>query len=498
MAPRLFLPLLLCGLLAGAAGAEPLTLRQAEELALRQNLALQSGVYGYRAAAAGVGENRGLLYDPQLRLFAAQGATSDALNLVGTPESSTRYTRLDAGVSQTLPTGGSLSLGLNNLREDDNDSAVAAFDPSWRSELRLSLVQPLLKGAGREALEEPLLLAVKGEEAADAALEQTAVALLAAVRDQFAEIRRAGEVTTSREASLAVASTLLDENRAKVEAGVLPPLDILEAEVGLKLRERELLDARQNWQDQLDRLAELLDLLPPVEAVNDPFVAESVETDEAADVAAALQRRPDLRQARIDEESLRLQGRLAGDRRKPRLDLSASYAQKGLDGDYGDDLDQTLSRDLPSWEVGLTFTYPLGNRQARNEALRKQALADARHSEVGAFEAAVRREVRATSRQLLVGTARLEVTATAVEFAEEKLKTLLKRRSVGLATTRAVLEGEADLAQARTDRADAQAAYEKALTAYLVATGRLLDHERVQLGPGRNTVTPYTLLPATP
>ena len=51
-------------------------------------------------------------------------------------------------------------------------------------------------------------------------------------------------------------------------------------------------------------------------------------------------------------------------------------------------------------------------------------------------------------------------------FAEEKLRTLLKRKEVGLATTRQVLEGEEDYALAQTDHAAALSDYNKAVTEY--------------------------------
>jgi outer membrane protein TolC len=74
----------------------------------------------------------------------------------------------------------------------------------------------------------------------------------------------------------------------------------------------------------------------------------------------------------------------------------------------------------------------------------------------------------------------LQVSSDGVTLAAEKLKNLLKRREVGLTTTRAVFEGESDLAQAQTDLADAEALYDNAITTYLRASGRLLEHEGIR------------------
>ena len=55
---------------------------------------------------------------------------------------------------------------------------------------------------------------------------------------------------------------------------------------------------------------------------------------------------------------------------------------------------------------------------------------------------------------------------------------------MGLATTRDVLEGEEDLALARTDQIAALADYNRAITEYLRVTGLLLEDAGVRLiGP---------------
>ncbi|NIQ93749.1 MAG: TolC family protein, partial [Desulfuromonadales bacterium] len=63
------------------------------------------------------------------------------------------------------------------------------------------------------------------------------------------------------------------------------------------------------------------------------------------------------------------------------------------------------------------------------------------------------------------------------KLAEEELRTLFKRREVGLATTREVLEGEEDLAEAKSLYSDALAEYNVAVTEYYRVTGQLLEKE---------------------
>ena len=463
---------------SGTVAAAPLTQSEAIRLSLERNLAVQSVLLQYQASEAAIGEARGL-YDPRLQLHLDAATSRDALNSTPLTSSENFATRFNFSLLQKLPSGAEVVAEINQ-RRDDNLQPTTAFDPSWRNEFQLSLSQPLLKGFGRMSTEEPILLAGKGRDSAIATLTEEVTFLVVDLRSLFVEIRRARAILASRRASVGLAEQILGENQAKVDAGLLPPLDILEAEVALKSRQRELLDAEQAAEELRDRLAEQLNLATPPEVIITDFLRSDLVLAEEADLAYALTHRPDLLRAEAQGESRRLEATIAADRRRPALDLVANYGQKGLADDYGQSLDQSLQDDLQNWSVGLIFNYPLGNRQAVGEATRKKYLAVGAQRDVERLREVARRELRTAHRQILLGEVRLQVASDGVTLAAEKLKNLLKRREVGLTTTRAVFEGETDLARAQTDLADAEALYDNAITSYQRASGRLLDHEGIR------------------
>jgi outer membrane protein TolC len=464
--------------LIGTATADPLSQKEAIRLSLERNLAVQSVLLQYQASEAAITEAQGL-YDLRLQLLIDAATSRDALNSTPITTSENFATRFNFSLLQKLPSGAEVAAGVNQ-RRDDNLQTTTAFDPSWRNEFQLSLTQPLLKGFGRKSTEEPILLAGKGRDIAIATLSEEVTFLVVDLRSLFVEIRRARAILASRRASVGLAEQILAENQAKVDAGLLPPLDILEAEVALKSRQRDLLDVEQAAEELRDRLAEHLNLAaPPEVAIVDFHRSDLVLADEA-DLAYAMTHRPDLRRAEVQSESRRLEAIIANERRRPALDLVANYGQKGLAADYGQSLDQSLQDDLQNWSVGLIFNYPLGNRQAAGEAARKKYLATSAQRDIERLREVARRELRTAHRQILLGEMRLQVSSDGVTLATEKLKNLLKRREVGLTTTRAVFEGETDLARAQTDLADAEALYDNAITSYLRASGRLLDFEGIR------------------
>jgi outer membrane protein TolC len=477
----------ICVTIAPVAAA-PLSQKEAIRLSLERNLAVKGGLLQYQASEAAIIEARGL-YDPRLQLLLDTATSRDAQNSSPPTTSENSTTRFNFSLLQMLPSGAEVVAGINQ-RRDDNLQTTNAIDPSWRNEFQLSLTQPLLKGFGRMNTEQTILLAGQGRDSAVATLTEEVTFLVADLRSLFVEMRRARAILSSRHASVGLAEQILAENQAKVDAGLLPPLDILEAEVALKSRQRELLDAVQAEEELRDRLAEQLNLVAPPEVVIAVFSLSDFIPAEEADLTYALTHRPDLRRAEAQGESRRIEATIAEDRRRPALDLVANYGQKGLAADYGESLDQSLQDDLQNWSVGLIFNYPLGNRQAVGEAMRKKYLAASAQYDVERLREVARRELRTAHRQIRLGEVRLQVANDGVTLAAEKLRNLLKRREVGLTTTRAVFEGETDLARAQTDLADAEALYDNAITSYLRASGRLLDQEGIHF-INKPSATPF-------
>ncbi|HBT83205.1 MAG: hypothetical protein A2091_02925 [Desulfuromonadales bacterium GWD2_61_12] len=493
-----FALLLVLGLAVDAA-AEPMTLRGAERLALQRNFALQSGSETLRAANAAARGAYGL-YDPQTLFTLAHGEGRDLLNQTPTVQRlATRYSIADLSLLQALPSGASLNLTFDTQRQESLRGGSGFYDPSWTSSLRLGVVQPLLNGFGPSITEEPIILAARSRDATTAGLQQQAVELLVTVHNRYVEILRSRQLIIFRETSVILAWNLLEETRARVAVGVLPPLDLLDAEFGLKRRERDLLDERQRYRELVDQMAVLLAVRDELEIAAEEIPQPQVTVDAELDLRDALALRPDLQQARQLLAGQQLLADNAGNRALPGLDLSASYGRNGLGGSYSDDLESVANDDLDNWEVGLTFSYPLGNRVAEGEKLRRRHELESARRALQQQEEEVRREVRSASQRLEVGLLRLDVTRKGLEVADERLKNLLKRREVGLATTFDVLEGEAFKAQAQADLVGDQSAYAQNVVDYLRATGRLLAAAGVQLADAATATAPSLLrLDTTP
>ena len=497
MKPILLGLVVLLFLVSSAAG-QGIDLRQAQRLALEQNLNLQAQGYETRASNFMLRSTFGI-YDPvaeaevgaggsreKLNSLFFRGAIADSdepdngvdgpLDLLDTEAS---YQFWDVSLSQLIPTGAELRLGFSNRREDITFIRPPPIDPAYDTTFSLTLVQPLLRNFGRTLTEQEIRFAVHDRNMAVSDLRESAFEILSAVRNAYFEVLRSRDEMNFRRTSVSLAERVLEENRARVDAGVLPPVEILEAEVGMKLREREFLDARSAYEDALDRLTLLLNASEQVQVVDDMLHRPPIQASEEEGFLSALERRPDLQRRREEIERLKFTERIGENRLLPEVNLRGAYSQSGLTERYGRTIEEAVTDDYRRWEVGVVFSYPLGNRLARNDLTRTRMLIKSQNARLAQLRDEVRREIRAAIRDLETNSLKIEVTDLGTKLARERLDSLLKRRDVGLATTRDVLEGEEDLAEARTLHIAALADYNRAVTEYLRTTGLLLEHEGI-------------------
>lgn len=458
------------------------TLDEAVNVALERNLELKASTYDARAADAALKVTYSL-YDPVLSAGLTVGNEEDLFNSFFVPvleETRSEFRETSLSLEQKLPLGTRLTLSANLLKEDN--VPTPSVNPAYDSQARLSLLQPLLKGFGRTVTEQRIILAAKDRQIALQDLRAEAFSIVSAVRDAYLEVLRNRYELSYRETSVELARRIVRENTARVKAGILAPVEKLEAEVGLQTRERQLLDARRAFDDALDAFNLLLDSDDKVYIPRMDKISMNFEPSIDKGVAAGLLKRPDIIRRHKEIEKTRTERSVARNSLLPELDLFASYGFNGLSDSAGNSFEDIGDGDNESWQVGIAFSYPLGSIASRNEVKLTEMKLRSQNSLLQQLRNEVRNEVRSAIRSIDVSRKKTEVSSQGHELAQEKLRILLRSREAGLATTRDVLDGEEDLARARTEQIASVADYYKAVTDYLEATGTLLEAEKIVFG----------------
>ena len=476
MAP--FLAALLClGVLLspGPAVAEPvlLTVDDAVRTAVDQNLGLQVQTYNPAIAATDIRRARSI-YDPTLTALLNYRDGSRPAGPTSAFDDRSRFIDANASLDQLLPTGATASASFTNFWS--KDSLGASTSRFAQPELALSLSQPLLKGFGKRVTERGITTADDAMEISLADWNQKALDTAAEARNRYLTLLKARESLATRRASLAVAGRVHEEGEARVKAGVLAAFELQDSELGVLLREKDLLDAELAEKDAADQLRLTLHLPPGtiLELPDTPWT-DIPDPPEEEVLGIAQRRRPDLLKARTALRTAEFNEKISRNLALPDLALEGSAGVTGIATEYGDAIDDVASAKNPNWAVGLRIVVTLGNGAARADVAAARLKASQARAGVAVLEESAGLEIRTALRALETRRKQEEVSRKGVSVAETRLASFLKRGKLGLSTTKDVLDAEANLTQARETLSAARADFQSALTSLWKSTGELLD-----------------------
>lgn len=460
-----------------------LSLNEAIRMAVEKNLDVRAELYNPAQYEAEINRNRSI-YDPLLTLQASftDSTTTTATSTSGKDNESESFL-LNSSISRLFWTGASTTLYFNNGNATTNSSV--GMPSYWQTGLGASITQPLLKNAGREATEISINVSRLSKFASMERFNSRLLSTVTLVRNEYYKLYSLREESDVKKVSLELARKILLETQARVKAGVLPAMEILNAEFGAVSREKDLIDAERAVNDQVDVLKLLLQIDEKVSDIRtvDLPTRDRVDVSEFEGIKKAISR-PDIREQKHNLEISELQTRVYNNKTRPDLALTASASLTGLDSTYQRNLDKAFTFDYPVWSIGLNLTYPLGNRAAENDYRKSRLKTEQTALQIRSLEEGAANEVRAAVRGIVTGFKQIEVTDRGRAFAEERLRSFIRKNEVGLATTKDVLDVENDLATAKSNQIKAVVGYTNALTRYWQVTGELLEREGVRIVEG--------------
>lgn len=328
----------------------------------------------------------------------------------------------------------------------------------WDGFAGVTLTQPLLKNFGLGATLAPVRIA---RAQANTVLHQARgniARVLSAAEVSYWDLYGADEEQKLRQRSLAIARQLLTDNQARVEAGRMNDLEVIQAEAGVVLRETQAAESAQRAIEASALLRAFLG--ESVEGTTTAFVPTNAP--DAADLgpssssvpvpSEALPRHPEYlaRAAIVQENEVRT--RFARNQRLPQFDLKASYGVNGLDGTVGDWFDSARTGDYPSWFLGFEFSVPVGPGIRERAGMRAAAsrLASARAS-LSAAEIDLANQTSAARQRIDHLRARVASYAKVIDYHDKVLEAELAAVDLGRSDSRRVLEAEQDLTEVQVE-----------------------------------------------
>jgi outer membrane protein TolC len=380
------------------------------------------------------------------------------------------------GVSQRLKWGGgSYSVSMDGSRTS-TASLFANFNPSLTARLQAVFSQPLLRDFRMDTARQQLIISKRNRDISDLRLRETVVRTVAAVKRAYWDLAAARAGIDVAQKSYDLALELARMNKARVDVGQSPELDLLQSQAEVAQREEALAVAQVTARQAEDRLrTQILD--PDASSfwetelvLTDTPALGTAPPDLEAAVRAVLDTRLDLARARKDIENSETNVQYYASQRLPDFRIQGSFISQGLAGNQvirtggfpgtivgslpapiTDALNQVWNRAFPTWTLSVSFSYPLGR------SYEEASLASARIQTVQARERLKSAEIRAVRQlrqaawQIDMNRKRIETSRAARLLSERRLDSEQKRFEVGMSTSFLVVQAQRDLAQARNN-----------------------------------------------
>jgi len=486
---------------APASDVRRLTVEEAVRLSLENNLGIRIARIEPRIQDLSVAQARDAWFPTFTSTLLGGGTDSPSNSFLSGADTKTSDGRFstNVGVEQALPWGGSYTVGWDSVRSTTTN-LFSNFSPQLRSSLALSYRQPLLRGFSIDSARQQVLVTEKNREIADVSMRETIALTSRAVRHAYWDLAYAIASLDVQRQSLELAAESLRNTRARIEIGTTAPVDAIEAEAEVALREEAVVLGEAQIASAEDALRTLVYdpaatdfwTLRIEPADLPPFAPAAVDMDAA--MRNALERRSDLQQARKNLEAQDVNIRYSRNQTLPDVTASIDYGLTGLGGTqfvrgagfpgpiigqtergFGTVLGDLFGNDFPSWTASLNVRYPIGANPQEASLAKARLEYGQQQARLRNAELQVAAQVREAGRQMLTNQRRVDTTTVSRQLSERRLQAEERKLTAGTSTSFFVFQAQRDLAEARNNELRAMIDYQRSI----------VDFETVQEAPLR-------------
>ena len=466
-----------------------LTLDEAVRRAVENNPDLAIVRLGTEVEAARVGESRGAYAPVFSTAFGRSGNVAPPSNfLLGDSGVDVNDWFSSTGVRQRLPLGGGTWSASWDSSRTTTNNPITSFDPALQAGFQLAVSQPLLRDRRVDSARYQYVIAKRNQQSSELRFRESAVQTIAAVKQAYWTLKATRANVTVQQRSLQLAEELARQTKIRVEAGQIPPLDLVQAEAEVAQRRENLIRANTGDGDSEDRLRRLI--MDPADASFwrthlDP-IEEPMGRGELPDidtvVEKALGQRLDVSRAGLELENAKATVEFLDNQRLPDVRLETSYRGNGLAGSqfirsggfpgvitgararsFGDALGQAFGPDYPAWSVGVTVNYPLG--RSFEEASRARAEVERRQTaqRISSLRLEAAETIRQAGREIRSTAERIDAARAGATLADQRVEAEQRRYDAGLSTTFLVTQAQRDLLQAQVNLLQTTLDYESSV-----------------------------------
>jgi outer membrane protein len=455
------------------------------------------------------------VWDPRATAsFNSARATAPSTSaLDGAKELKTLSQPLAMSVTQTLPEGANYTVSWGGTKSTSN-ATFNSYNPALAANLQVAFSQPLLQNRGAYVNRLSLMSARSRLKVSEFGLKGQLLTLISAAESAYWDVVSARESLKVAEGARDVSAEFLKLSQKQLELGALSPLDIYNPQQQLATNEVSVAQARFTLTQREDALRRQIgaDLdaqvrtLPVVLTDSADMPLESINFDREQSIQAAMQNRPDLKQATqsLDVDDLSIQQARNG--LLPNLALTGNYAVQGrggillqktnvfsegvptsvlssIPGGLTDALGQMFGFGFSSYQMGLRLTLPIKNRAASADMADAVVKKKLDTLTLRATQQNIRLDILNAVTNVESSKESVKLAKVARDFAQKALDAENKKYELGTELSQNVLLAQNALAQSESTVVTNQIALRKNLLNLMVKIGNLLDERNIVIQP---------------
>lgn len=465
---------------------KPLSLEDAIALAVKKNFNLQIQTNSLQRQQEQLEIAKSVL-DPTIgatfnKSYTKQAARTSLLD--GTANDNTSF---GVNASQLLPwTNGTVTLSTSpNLGRSATNNPNDLFNPSYAFGVGATVRQPLLRNFGSIVVRSNIENTKIGIGIAYINYRNTVLNLISQTENAYFDLVTARETLRIRQMSLETSQRFFEETKTRRTTGVATDLDVLNAEVQVSTNRRNVIQGEQTIRNAEENLLNLINV-PEFDTRPGP-VKFDLYTDGTPNFTVSYKIARDAYPATLTETETMKQLQIALDNAKrnlkPTLDLTAGagYTARTSRESYWDAIGNLPHEHGRSWNVGLSYSMPWGQRA--DKARYRQAQIDINSQKLRIEQVeqqlivSVRQAVRAIETQIAV----VEAATRTTELSERQYEQQKARFDAGLATAFLVLQAQDTLENNRFAELTAKLQLRRSATQLRQLEGSSLERYRVVL-----------------
>jgi outer membrane protein TolC len=400
-----------------------------------------------------------------------------------TLEQNIRSVDIAAGVRVPLRTGGTVTLS-SPLESKKNGGAFNTEE--YRSALRFSISQPLLRNAGRDVNEASIRVAEFDKQAVQLKTKLQAIRIIALTDKSYWGLYEAWAQLDVRKQQYQLAIQNLNMVKRRVEEGLTAAIELNRAEIGVADRMEALIIAETNLKlaqrqlrffmndmDNEHRQPTVINTVTEPNLVRYEFDREKLLND-------ALNGRLELLELEVKLAADAVNIQYLENQTLPLFSLDYQYgALSSTANNFGSSYQNMFNGQFNDWSIGLTFEMPFTNEankarlehavQQRNKRLATKQLQTL----------SVKKEIYDSLDQVENNWQRILAARQQVVIAGLNYEAELKQFNEGLRTMTEVLETLTRLGEAQIKEVRAVSDYQVSIIDTAYATGTVLGYSNL-------------------